>query len=174
MIFCGLVGATIVGVVIDYTKWFKEVAVVTLTFAILSLIWFYEVSSLIEPRLLSPLLLFLTQFAFPLLYCCPHIHPNTNPHQCLHAHTRIHMYMHTHTHTHTHSHWFWFSLTLTHITHIPRLFVEDSESEAVRKAWEAYVDLARGEACPKPWRKAWGGLGMRLSLCMFTTANVLP
>ena len=45
MIFCGLVGATIAGVLIDYTKKFKEITVVTLFLAILCLIWFMEVST---------------------------------------------------------------------------------------------------------------------------------
>ena len=44
MIFCGLVGATIAGLLIDYTKKFKEITVVTLSMAILCLIWFMEVS----------------------------------------------------------------------------------------------------------------------------------
>ena len=43
MIFCGLVGATIAGLLIDYTKRFKEITVVTLSLAILCLIWFTEV-----------------------------------------------------------------------------------------------------------------------------------
>ena len=45
MIFCGLVGATVAGLLIDYTKWFKEIAAVSLCFAILCLIWFTEVST---------------------------------------------------------------------------------------------------------------------------------
>ena len=44
MIFCGLVGATAAGVFLDYTKLFKDVAVISLSFAILSLVWFSEVS----------------------------------------------------------------------------------------------------------------------------------
>ena len=44
MIFCGLVGATIAGLLIDYTKKFKEITVVTLSLAILCLIWFTEVT----------------------------------------------------------------------------------------------------------------------------------
>ena len=44
MIFCGLVGATIAGLFIDYTKLFKDVAVVAFGFAILCLVWFTEVS----------------------------------------------------------------------------------------------------------------------------------
>jgi len=36
MIFLGLVGATIAGLIIDYTKLFKEVAVITLAMAILA------------------------------------------------------------------------------------------------------------------------------------------
>lgn len=43
MIFCGLIGATIAGVVIDYTKKYKEVAVVTLSLAMLCFVWFTEV-----------------------------------------------------------------------------------------------------------------------------------
>ena len=45
MIFCGLVGATIAGLLIDHTKKFKEITVATLTMAILCLIWFMEVST---------------------------------------------------------------------------------------------------------------------------------
>ena len=44
MVFCGMVGATIAGVLIDYTKRFKEITVVTLSLAILCMIWFMEVS----------------------------------------------------------------------------------------------------------------------------------
>lgn len=44
MIFCGLVGATLAGILIDYTKLFKEVAVVSLCFGVLCFIWFTEVS----------------------------------------------------------------------------------------------------------------------------------
>ena len=43
MIFCGMVGATIAGVLIDYTKRFKDITVVTLALAILCMIWFMEV-----------------------------------------------------------------------------------------------------------------------------------
>ena len=43
MIFCGLVGATLAGLLIDYTKLFKDIAVVSLGFALLSFIWFTEV-----------------------------------------------------------------------------------------------------------------------------------
>lgn len=46
MIFCGLIGATIAGLLIDYTKRFKEITVVSLSMAILCLIWFMEVSEL--------------------------------------------------------------------------------------------------------------------------------
>ena len=51
MIFCGMAGATIAGLVIDYTKWYKDVAVVSLTMAILCFIWFYEVGLRLTPRL---------------------------------------------------------------------------------------------------------------------------
>lgn len=43
MIFCGLVGATLAGLLIDFTKKFKEVAVCSLSLALLCLIWFTEV-----------------------------------------------------------------------------------------------------------------------------------
>lgn len=43
MIFSGLGGATVAGLLIDYTKKFKEIGVVSLTLATLSLIWFVEV-----------------------------------------------------------------------------------------------------------------------------------
>ena len=46
MIFCGLIGATIAGLLIDYTKRFKEITIVSLSMAILCLIWFMEVSEL--------------------------------------------------------------------------------------------------------------------------------
>lgn len=49
MIFSGMVGAVLAGLVLDYTKLFKEVAVVAYTLAILSFIWFYEVSSPTPP-----------------------------------------------------------------------------------------------------------------------------
>ena len=48
MVFCGLVGATIAGLLIDYTKKFKEIAVVTLSLAILCLIWFTEVTKYLK------------------------------------------------------------------------------------------------------------------------------
>jgi hypothetical protein len=54
MIFCGLVGATIAGLLIDYTKKFKEITVVTLALAILCLIWFTEVTLHITPVVLAP------------------------------------------------------------------------------------------------------------------------
>lgn len=44
MIFCGLVGATCGGFIIDHFKLFKEVAVVSFSLALLCLIWFVEVS----------------------------------------------------------------------------------------------------------------------------------
>ena len=43
MNLCGLVGAVIGGLILDYTKLFKEVAVVCMGSAILCLIWFAEV-----------------------------------------------------------------------------------------------------------------------------------
>ena len=45
MIFCGLVGATLAGLLIDFTKLFKDVAVVSLGLGILSFVWFTEVST---------------------------------------------------------------------------------------------------------------------------------
>ena len=48
MIFCGLIGATIAGLLIDYTKRFKEIAVVSLSMTILGLIWFTEVAVVIK------------------------------------------------------------------------------------------------------------------------------
>ena len=47
MIFSGLVGATIAGFILDYTKKFKEVAVMSLALAILCFLWFYEASALL-------------------------------------------------------------------------------------------------------------------------------
>ena len=44
MIFLGLIGSTIAGLIADYTKKFKEIAVFTLAMAILCMIWFMEVS----------------------------------------------------------------------------------------------------------------------------------
>ena len=44
LVFCGLVGATVAAILIDYTKLFKEIGVVAFTFAIACLIWFVEVS----------------------------------------------------------------------------------------------------------------------------------
>ena len=43
MNFCGLVGAVIGGLIMDYTKLLKEFAVVCLGIADLCLIWFMEV-----------------------------------------------------------------------------------------------------------------------------------
>ena len=43
MIFTGLIGATIAGLIIDYTKKYKEVAVVSVGLALLCFIWFMEV-----------------------------------------------------------------------------------------------------------------------------------
>ena len=43
MIFSGLVGATIAGIIIDRTKMFKEVAVVAISLATICLTWFAEV-----------------------------------------------------------------------------------------------------------------------------------
>ena len=45
MIFFGLVGATLAGIIIDYTKLFKEVSVVSIAFAVLSFVWFMQVKS---------------------------------------------------------------------------------------------------------------------------------
>ena len=44
MIFAGMIGAVVGGLVLDYSKLFKEVAVVSYSLAIVSFIWFYEVS----------------------------------------------------------------------------------------------------------------------------------
>ncbi len=44
MIFSGMIGAVVGGLILDYSKRFKEVAVVSYSLAILSFIWFYEVS----------------------------------------------------------------------------------------------------------------------------------
>ena len=43
MIFCGLIGAVIAGVILDFTKRFKETGVISLTLAAFSIIWFIEV-----------------------------------------------------------------------------------------------------------------------------------
>ena len=43
MNFCGLVGAVIGGLILDYTKLFKEFTVVCMGIANLCLIWFIEV-----------------------------------------------------------------------------------------------------------------------------------
>ncbi len=45
MIFSGLLGGLVSGLVIDNTKKFKETGVVCLTLALLCLIWFVEVST---------------------------------------------------------------------------------------------------------------------------------
>ena len=45
MIFCGLVGATIAGIIIDYTKKFKEVSVISVAFSVLCFVWFMEVGN---------------------------------------------------------------------------------------------------------------------------------
>lgn len=44
MIFSGLIGATCGGLIIDYLKLFKDVAVVSFSAALLCLVWFVEVS----------------------------------------------------------------------------------------------------------------------------------
>jgi uncharacterized membrane protein YeaQ/YmgE (transglycosylase-associated protein family) len=49
MIFCGMIGALIGGLILDYTKLFKEFAILSYFMAILSFIWFYEVSSWVRP-----------------------------------------------------------------------------------------------------------------------------
>ncbi len=43
MIFFGLGGATVAGIIIDYTKMYKDVSVVSMGFAVLSLVWFMQV-----------------------------------------------------------------------------------------------------------------------------------
>lgn len=43
MIFCGMLGALIGGLILDYSKLFKEVAILSYSFAIFAFIWFYEV-----------------------------------------------------------------------------------------------------------------------------------
>ena len=44
MIFLGMLGAVVGGLILDYSKLFKEFAVLSYTMAIFSFIWFYEVS----------------------------------------------------------------------------------------------------------------------------------
>lgn len=44
MIFSGMIGATLGGIILGFSKLFKEVAVVSYSLAVLSFIWFYEVS----------------------------------------------------------------------------------------------------------------------------------
>lgn len=44
MVFSGLVGATCAGLIIDFFKLFKEVAVISFSLAMLCLIWFIEAS----------------------------------------------------------------------------------------------------------------------------------
>lgn len=46
MILCGMIGAVAVGIILDRTKLFKEVAVVTYSCAILSFVFFYEVRNI--------------------------------------------------------------------------------------------------------------------------------
>ena len=60
MIFCGMVGALFAGLILDYTKFFKGVAVTTYALAILSFIWFYEVITLICKEFLAVATLNLT------------------------------------------------------------------------------------------------------------------
>ncbi len=43
MIFFGLGGATVAGIIIDYTKMYKDVSIVSIGCAIISLVWFMEV-----------------------------------------------------------------------------------------------------------------------------------
>jgi len=43
MIFSGMVGALLAGFLLDYTKLFKEVAVVSYAMATICIVWFYEV-----------------------------------------------------------------------------------------------------------------------------------
>ncbi|CAI8033190.1 Uncharacterized protein B0416.5 [Geodia barretti] len=71
MIFCGLVGATLAGLLIDFTKLFKEVAVVSLGLGILSFVWFTEVfTSHNEPYLIGASLCAFGFFALPLIPAC--------------------------------------------------------------------------------------------------------
>ena len=53
MIFLGLIGATIAGLIADYTKKFKEIAVFTFAMAIFCMIWFMEVSLFPSRRVVS-------------------------------------------------------------------------------------------------------------------------
>lgn len=43
MLFCGLIGAFIAGVVLDCTKRYDEVAKIALAFSVLSMVWFLQV-----------------------------------------------------------------------------------------------------------------------------------
>ncbi len=52
MIFSGLVGATGAGLILDYFKLFKEVAVVFLSLGMLSFVWFLEVITSFIPSFL--------------------------------------------------------------------------------------------------------------------------
>jgi FLVCR family MFS transporter 7 len=71
MIFCGLVGATLAGLLIDYTKLFKEIATVSLCLAILSLVWFTEVFTMHDqPVLIGFSLCVFGFFALPLIPAC--------------------------------------------------------------------------------------------------------
>jgi FLVCR family MFS transporter 7 len=44
MIFGGLIGATVAGILIGLTKWYKEIAIGGFTLAILSILWFIAVA----------------------------------------------------------------------------------------------------------------------------------
>lgn len=71
MIFCGMVGATIAGLLIDYTKKFKEITVISLSMAILCYIWFMEVFTLQnQPILIAFSLCVFGFFALPLIPAC--------------------------------------------------------------------------------------------------------
>lgn len=71
MVFCGLIGATIAGLVIDFTKLFKEVAVVALGFALLCFVWFFEVSRLHDQAInIAFSLCLFGFFALPLIPAC--------------------------------------------------------------------------------------------------------
>jgi len=50
MVFVGLVGATIGGVVLDMTKLYKEVTVVTLSLGLICFIWFVQVCVCVHAR----------------------------------------------------------------------------------------------------------------------------
>ena len=46
MIFSGVAGAIVISFVLDYTKKYKELGVVSLGLAVLCFLWFFEVSNI--------------------------------------------------------------------------------------------------------------------------------